>query len=83
MPTDADTVEEALRLADQLELGASIISVCDAFDAMISDRQYRHAMPVGDAIDELRRCSGTQFRPDVVKTFCKLAFELELIGSSH
>jgi response regulator RpfG family c-di-GMP phosphodiesterase len=34
-------------------------------------------MPVAEALEELRRCSGTQFRPEVVELFCELAAELE------
>ena len=50
-----------------------IIAVCDAFDAMVSDR----ALPRGDvataeALAELRRCAGTQFDPGVVEAFCTL-----------
>jgi diguanylate cyclase (GGDEF)-like protein len=61
------------RLAGEaIPLGASIIAVCDAFDAMTSTRSYRAAISVGDALAELRRCSGTQFHPDVVRTFCEL-----------
>ncbi|HKU56857.1 MAG TPA: diguanylate cyclase [Gaiellaceae bacterium] len=64
------------RLAgDQIPLGARIIFVADAYDAMTSDRAYRQAMPQGDAIAELERCAGTQFDPAVVKA---LADELLL-----
>jgi diguanylate cyclase (GGDEF)-like protein len=56
------------RLAgDQIPLGARIIFVADAYDAMTSDRAYRRAMPQSDALAELERCSGTQFDPAVVK----------------
>jgi HD-GYP domain-containing protein (c-di-GMP phosphodiesterase class II) len=56
------------RLAgDQIPLGARIIFVADAFDAMTSDRAYRQAMPQRDAIEELERCAGSQFDPAVVK----------------
>jgi diguanylate cyclase (GGDEF)-like protein len=51
---------------DQIPLGARIIAVCDAFDAMTSDRAYRRAMPREDAIAELEAASGTQFDPFVV-----------------
>ena len=53
-----------------IPLGARIISACDAFHAMTSDRPYRRAMPEDQAIAELRRCAGTQFDPDVVEMFC-------------
>jgi diguanylate cyclase (GGDEF)-like protein len=45
---------------------ARIVAVCDALHAMTSDRPYRAARPLPEALDELRRCAGTQFDPDVV-----------------
>jgi diguanylate cyclase (GGDEF)-like protein len=61
------------RLAgDDIPLGARIVAVCDAYHAMTSDRPYRRAMPMRSAIMELRRCSGLQFDPDVVRSFCDL-----------
>jgi diguanylate cyclase (GGDEF)-like protein len=51
---------------DQIPLGARIIFVADAYDAMTSDRAYRQAMPQRDALAELERCAGTQFDPTVV-----------------
>jgi HD-GYP domain-containing protein (c-di-GMP phosphodiesterase class II) len=50
----------------RIPLGARIICACDAFHAMTSDRVYRPAMPLADALDELHRNAGTQFDPDVV-----------------
>ena len=52
---------------DQIPLGARIIFVADAFDAMTSDRAYRRAIPERDALAELERCAGSQFDPEVVK----------------
>ena len=54
---------------EQIPLGSRIVSVCDAFDAMTSDRPYRLAMSNENALDELRRCAGTQFDPRVVRAF--------------
>ena len=56
----------------QIPLGARILNVADAFDAMTSDRVYRKALPVERALDELRRGAGTQFDPDVVVCFTRL-----------
>jgi HD-GYP domain-containing protein (c-di-GMP phosphodiesterase class II) len=46
---------------------ARIVRCCDAFSAMTTDRPYREAMPLKDAVAELRRCSGTDFDPEVVE----------------
>jgi diguanylate cyclase (GGDEF)-like protein len=54
---------------EDITLGARIIAVCDAFDAMISARPYAPARTVAEALAELRRCAGTQFDPNVVATF--------------
>jgi two-component system cell cycle response regulator len=59
-----------LLVGDAIPLGARIVAVADAFDAMTSDRPYRTALPDSDALAELRRCAGTQFDPAVVDAFC-------------
>jgi diguanylate cyclase (GGDEF)-like protein len=53
----------------EIPLGARIIFVCDAYDAMTSDRAYSRAVAPSEAIRELRACSGTQFDAEVVETF--------------
>jgi diguanylate cyclase (GGDEF)-like protein len=55
---------------EAIPLGARIIAVCDAFDAMVSVRVYRRTVSSREAVEELRRCAGTQFDPQVVETFC-------------
>jgi putative nucleotidyltransferase with HDIG domain len=50
----------------QIPFGARVICACDAFHAIVSERPYRAARPVEDAIEEMIRCSGTQFDPVVV-----------------
>jgi diguanylate cyclase (GGDEF)-like protein len=55
---------------EQIPLGSRIISVCDAFHAMTTDRTYRPAVAEEAAVAELRRCAGTQFDPQVVELFC-------------
>lgn len=54
---------------EEIPIGARIFAVADAFDAMISDRPYRKAMPMKTAIEEIRRSCGTQFDPRVVEVF--------------
>jgi putative nucleotidyltransferase with HDIG domain len=49
--------------------GARIFAVADAVDAITSDRPYRKARPFEDAADELVRCAGAHFDPDIVKAF--------------
>ena len=53
-----------------IPLGARIVAVCDAFDAMITSRPYSAPRPVNEALEELRACAGTQFDPAVVAAFC-------------
>ena len=55
-----------------IPLGARIIAVADTFDAMTSDRPYRIGMRVREAVDEIIRCSGTQFDPKVVEIFVRI-----------
>lgn len=54
---------------DEIPLQARIIAVADAFDAMTSDRPHRRACPLAEAVEELHRCSGSQFDPAVVDAF--------------
>lgn len=56
----------------QIPLLSRILSVADSYDAMVNDRYYRKALPREAAIAELKRCSGTQFDPDVVKVFLQV-----------
>lgn len=54
----------------QISVGARVISVCDAYDAIVNDRVYRRARSDEDALAELRRCAATQFDPAIVELFC-------------
>jgi HD-GYP domain-containing protein (c-di-GMP phosphodiesterase class II) len=69
--TDGTGYPDGLR-GDQIPLGARVVAVCDAFDAMVSERPYRDAMSVQEAIAELKRCSGTQFDAKVVEAFTSI-----------
>jgi HD-GYP domain-containing protein (c-di-GMP phosphodiesterase class II) len=62
---------------DEITLKARILAVVDTFDAMMTDRPYRRALPITAAIDELKRGSGTQFDPHVVNSF------LDIIGQGE
>lgn len=55
-----------------IPLGSRIVSVVDAYVAIRDERVYRKSRTHEEAIAELRRCSGTQFDPDVVDVFCKI-----------
>jgi response regulator RpfG family c-di-GMP phosphodiesterase len=54
---------------NQIPKGARIFAVADTLDAMTSDRPYRNALSFQDAREEIVRCSGSQFDPDVVQAF--------------
>jgi two-component system, cell cycle response regulator len=60
----------------EIPLGARIIAVCDAFDAMTSARPHTRVLSVDDALRELLRCAGTQFDPQVVEAFSAVYTEL-------
>ncbi|HEY8486163.1 MAG TPA: GAF domain-containing protein [Limnochordales bacterium] len=68
---------------DAIPLGAAIISVADAFDTMVTGRPYRPALPLEEAVAELRRCAGTQFRPDVVEAMVRALEEDERAGEPY
>jgi diguanylate cyclase (GGDEF)-like protein len=52
-----------------IPLGARIVAVCDAYDAIVADRAYRRGRSAAEAMDELQRCAGAQFDPAVVAAF--------------
>ena len=58
---------------EEIPLASRIVSACDAYNAMTTDRSYRRALPISDAIAELERCSGTQFDPEVVRALVRVA----------
>ncbi len=57
---------------EQIPLGARIMSVVDAFEAMTFGRPYKKALTIPQALQELKNNSGTQFDPKVVNAFCEL-----------
>lgn len=59
----------------KIPLGARILAVADAFDAMVTDRPYRKGKTHWEALEELDRCAGTQFDPKVVEAFKRVYAE--------
>ena len=57
---------------EQIPLGARIMAIVDAFEAMISGRPYKEPLSISEAIEELKQNSGTQFDPKIVQIFCRL-----------
>jgi diguanylate cyclase (GGDEF)-like protein len=68
---DGSGYPDGLR-GDEIPLGARVVAVCDAFDAMTTERAYREPIPESEALAELRRCAGSQFDPMVVEAFCRV-----------
>ncbi|MFA6143003.1 MAG: HD domain-containing phosphohydrolase [Candidatus Omnitrophota bacterium] len=61
------------RKEGNIPIGSRIITVADAYDAMTSDRPYRKAMAKEKAIEELKKCAGEQFDPEIVRAFISSA----------
>jgi HD-GYP domain-containing protein (c-di-GMP phosphodiesterase class II) len=60
---------------EDVPMGSRIIFVCDAFDAMTSERTYKPKIELDDALSELRRNIGTQFDPMLVELLCEVIEE--------
>lgn len=57
---------------EDIPLGGRILSICDSYDSMVTDRVYRKGRSHEEAVDELRRCAGTQFDPELVEHFASV-----------
>lgn len=70
---------------ENIPLGASIVAVADAFDAMTTLRSYRQALDLDAALEEMRNCRGTQFDPDIIDMLILLAEDqkLPLVGLEY
>ena len=62
---------------EEIALGARVIRVCDAYDAMCSERPYSSRRSQQDALAELRRGAGSQFDPELVEVFCRVVDQVE------
>lgn len=65
---------------EEIPIGARILAVVDAFGAMITDRVYRPARTIPEAVEEIQRCAGKDFDPKIVKSFTKI-INLPLAGA--
>ena len=54
---------------ERIPLEARIVAIADVFDALITERPYKPALPVGDAVDFISNSSGSQFDPELVNLF--------------
>ncbi len=70
-----DTIDPEYGDKLKIPLGARIIAVADAFDAMTTDRPYRKGMPPWDAFQEIVAKAGKQFDPEVVGAFKRVMSE--------
>jgi len=78
---DGQGYPDGLR-GDAIPIGAAILSVADAFDAMTSHRAYHAARDVDSALEELQRHAGTQFHPAVVEALVRIVERERRVGSS-
>ena len=64
-------------VGEQIPISARVIAIADTYDAMTSDRSYRAALSHQQAIDEIKRCSGSQFDPNLAEIFVGIHNEIE------
>ncbi|QJW48810.1 HD domain-containing protein [bacterium BFN5] len=65
---------------DQIPLFSRMLAVCDTFDAMTSARCYRQPFSEQEAVMEIRRCSGSQFDPEISEAFIEMLYYRDNIG---
>jgi two-component system cell cycle response regulator len=79
---DGDGYPDGL-VGEAIPIAARVVMVCDAYHAMTADRPYRRAMSAEVAMDELRRCAGSQFDPSVVEAFCNSTLAEDALATIH
>ena len=67
---------------EDIPIEARVVSVCDAYHAMTSDRSYRKALPVEVAVEELKTCSGSQFDATVVEALLEVVPSAQLAAAA-
>lgn len=67
---------------DQIPISARIVAVADVFDALVNVRPYKDAWPIEAALNEIRNQAGTQFDPDVVRSFLRIQADIDLRDSA-
>lgn len=73
---DGNGFQQTLK-GEEIPFSARILVVADSYDAMTSNRPYRTALTAESAVEELKRCSGTQFDPKIVQAFLSPRFSEE------
>ncbi|MGO8794629.1 MAG: HD domain-containing phosphohydrolase [Candidatus Sulfotelmatobacter sp.] len=70
-------------VGDEIPIGARILAVVDCLDAMASDRQYRPAIPLDRAMDQVKERAGSWFDPKIVSVLASRYVELEQLAQSY
>lgn len=70
------------RAGAEIPVEGRIMAVADAFDAMTSSRPYREALAIDDALEEVARCAGSQFDPEIARLFLEAWNEAALAPES-
>lgn len=79
---DGNGYPEGLKEGD-IPILSRVISLVDSYDAMVNNRAYRPAISIQEAQEEIRRCAGTQFDPEMVEAFLQLLRENPAIGEGE
>ena len=68
---------------EDIPMEARIVTVCDVFDALTSERPYKKAWPVADAVEEMEKLQGTLFDPELLEMFLKILPEVVIISKNY
>ena len=77
-----DVSDPSMPKGQEIPLGARLVSIADAYDAMVSDRVYRKGRPPEAAFAELRRTAGRQFDPELVERFIEVVSTRQPVESA-